>query len=399
MNRLRTDKPKKSPFFKRAVAGLALATLAMGYLAYRFKPAPDHQKHGQDAEETERVQEKAEARKPAAMPPLLAPVPGKAAAAPPANDALARIIEEFPSESLDCRLEPWRSKERPWNYEKLEDAAELIWDELKDMPGTATKGLGKDYDPEKASELFCRVGLFPMPKDCPSELTEKIEQLRKSNDADGLLAIMSHLNGLSIEWGRSIYENSASSISLDGRENPENLFSAYLGVYQKASFEGSETAPRLSCVARNAYALRIMRMSQQALESVIAKNGTLAESVLGRLPEYQQRRALGDIGGSLIFGNDFDTVSAADFLSALSPGSRARLAEELAGSYSWAEEGRVARLGKISESVPDPQFKDSMGRLAQSWKASGAHNAAVEVTEQGQPEDSENQGTENENQE
>lgn len=296
----------------------------------------------------------------------------KAGVGPKEDAVLMRFMDEFPYQGLDCKLLPWQNEQRPWNFEKMEDADELLWNDLKDAPSTATEGLGNEYHSGAGGKLLCRLGMLPI-DECPTDLTEEIQRFKESKNLSGLLSVVDYLNDLNIEWERGVGDYvqylPIAPPDADESDNPHhNLFSVYLNAYSQASQNGWETAPSLACVAKNAYALRLLRLAEIAIGDIIIENGGIAGQVLERLPDFQRLDMLMQLAGILIFSEDSSIDSARAFLSALSPSDRTRFVEAMSLFYSGGEEKDIARMEALADLVHDPQFSDSMRKLAREWK-------------------------------
>jgi len=373
MEKLKPQKKSRNRL-KKAAAVFALAAVSFlaGYANWKCegtekKPAPVTQM-------IQRTLPKAETKTKEVLAKLekaLSAAERKNEAERTANEVLMKVVEEFPYQGLDCELKPLEEDVR-FSEIDLDDKDdvieknEILWNQLKGSAGSALKDLlGNASQPyNKGVELMCRLGLIKSVPTCPTELIEEIKHLKDENQPEGVLSIVGYLNSLNIEWEQD--PSLAGSNSTEEFE-PSNLKDFYEGLHGRAHYDGWEKAPSLGCVAKNAYALKILRESVSVLGKLLAKNPNLVDSTLKQLPENQQESLYYNCMSDLFESDDFDRSNVENFFAALSPSTRSKFIKTLYDLYV-NDEDQVARADELAKHASDPELRDAMSRIARRWK-------------------------------
>ena len=299
-----------------------------------------------------------------------------------ANEVLMKLAEEFPYESLDCKLEPL---ERPVVDEESDDTTNLqralgslmrdmtsiqltLWNEMRKASAEVSKDLG-EFSEEKALMLWCRLGMMGVPgtasrEACTTDLIEEIARLKDENNLNGVLALVRYTNSLNLEWPTDIDPftgKSSEDVLYD------NLYMNYHLIYMRAFSEGWEKGPGFACVARNSYALRIARESLDMLTELLSKTPLSLDSVLSQLTEIQQLGVLDGVSYHLFDDERFDRSNVENFFAALSPASKAKFIETLYDLYVNDDE-QVSRAEELAKYASDPELRIAMERIAARWK-------------------------------
>ncbi len=372
MNRLRTDKPKYSPFFKRAVVGFALMAATMGYLTCRFKPGPDRHKQSQDVEEAEQAPEKAE------RPPALAPVarvPEKTPAEHMAEEVLKELKRRFPPGSLDCQSEFRKTVERsPPSDQEAPKAG--------DQPGAAS-GITYMFESAESQVKKLSDGIVASTEHImriydKTDLDSAIEQLGERNNPETIIPLFRHMVSVNPGWNVSDetlrdfanlypdYFNMGNVVDLANAVTPGMIDDTASGDWDKV--------PGLACMTRSAYARKTAYEIVDALAGSLLRNPRSAESALRQLPEPERLVVLNGCVKDTFFSDGFDGPRVERFLSELSPATRSQFTGALEGAFASEDQVRVAE--QVAAHASDPGVREAMTQVAAKWKKDvGTRNA------------------------
>ena len=289
------------------------------------------------------------------------------------DEVLMKLVEEFPYESLDCKLLP--RKEVNETSEGLRDASKTASEALS---------LGDDL------QIWCRLGMpmrnspdipvdDPTPTQvemrarCSTRLTEGIYRLKEENDLFGLASAVRYLDSLNLgEPSVSIFTN--------------DLYYTYYNMYDSANVNSWDNAPGISCIGRIAYALRIHHLAVQALADLLPKNPLIAEKVLAELPDDERIKFLAGCGYKFFDAREFDRSSVEIFYDSLSGPTRVKFLAELERMDPFGDS--VGRAEELAKYASDPELRKAMGRLAQRWKdQANSDKAAREAMKEESPEE------------
>jgi len=345
MRKLKPQSKKSKSRFRKAalVFALAGATFLAGYANWKCdrteqKPATVETGQRNQAKNTETKAREVVTKLEKA---LSAAERKKAEDERKANEVLVKLTEEFPYESLDCKLMPRKPILLPVGGIEIDDMTEAdrdnafrdTWEELKGASKTVTNEVG-EYSRENSREnlgrIMCKLGFLEDRISCSreehqTELTRDIERLKEENAAEGVLSLMGYMFSLNLEREYGADYDFGS------------LYQTYDMMRSEARRNGFENAPTSACIARNAYALKILYAAEKALADLLPKNPGSAESVLERLPEHQRQRVLKDCAKNLFLSEDFDVARVENFFAALSPVTRTQFIAVLHPLYNVSE--------------------------------------------------------------
>jgi len=278
-------------------------------------------------------------------------IPRKTEAQRKADEVLAKIVEEFPYESLDCELLP-RKVER-------EDADESDLEE--DRTRSKSKAILEFFSKFSKSmeSMHEDVGSWLRIPEMKDDLSMEIGQFIDDNNLEGMLSLLNYMDSLNIEW-----------LAGDGKAGDlKSLYDIYADMRLEAAINDWKNAPSQTCVQKHVYALKTLYAAEGALAEMLLKNPGFSESILGRLPEYKRKGVLERCVNNLFWvSEEFDLAQLENFFAILSPATRAQFIEAINSLDIYDEEEQVIRAEQVAKYAADPELRDIMEKMVPRWK-------------------------------
>jgi len=276
--------------------------------------------------------------------------PRKTDAQRKADEVLAKIVEEFPYETLDCELLPRKAEREDANESDLEE------DRVRSKSNAILEFFSKFSRSMGALQENVEPWLHITGID--ADLSMDIGQLVEDNNLEGMLSLLNYMDSLNIEW-----------LAVDDKAGDlKSLYDIYADMRMEAAINDWEYSPSQTCVQKQVNALKTAYAAEGALAEMLLKNPGFAESVLGRLPEYKRNGVLERCANNLFWvSEEFDVTQVENFFAILSPASRAQFIDALKAMDIYDEEEQVIRAEHVAKYAADPELRDVMGAAESRW--------------------------------